>query len=333
MPPFVQRPLYRLRQDFQLSIITVFGVCAVVAILPFAVLRAVQGQWLAAIVDGAIVLGIVGAAAYAWRGGSRQVAGLSITATNTAGCLLIVGLLGPTGIYWLFPALLANFFLVAPRFATIAALLAIALAQLQPQAFPTFGDRISITATLLLVCLFAYIFARRTEMQRVALEDLATRDPLTGVRNRRAMDEELAIALQAARRGGRTPALVILDLDHFKAINDRFGHEAGDRVLRDFTRIVQESTRASDRLFRFGGEEFVLLIEHADARAVEGAFARLQAALRDGLVLGDDTVTMSGGAALPVAGDEVEGWLGRADAALYKAKLAGRDRLVIAPPP
>ncbi|MFN7211371.1 MAG: GGDEF domain-containing protein [Lysobacteraceae bacterium] len=297
MPPFVQRPLYRLRQDFQLSIITVFGICAVVAILPFAVLRAVQGQWLAAIVDGAIVLGIVGAAAYAWRGGSRQVAGLSITATNTAGCLLIVGLLGPTGIYWLFPALLANFFLVAPRFATIAALLAIALAQLQPQAFPTFGDRISITATLLLVCLFAYIFARRTEMQRVALEDLATRDPLTGVRNRRAMAVDPEFGRLAAPRGRGAPRLRV--------------------------RVV----------VRVGGEEFVLLIAHADARAREGAFARLQAALRDGLVLGDDTVTMSGGAALPVAGDEVEGWLGRADAALYKAKLAGRDRLVIAPPP
>ena len=332
MPLFVQRLLYRLRKDFQLSIITVFSLCAVVAISPFAVLRALQGQWFAAVVDAAIVLGIVGASIYAWRGGSREIAGLSITATNTAGCLLIVALLGPTGIYWLFPTLLANFFLVAPRYATAASLGAIALAQLQPEAFPTFADRTSITATLLLVCLFAYIFARRTEMQREALEELATRDPLTGARNRRAMDEELAIALEATGRGTRHPALLILDLDHFKAVNDRFGHDAGDRVLREFTRIVQGTTRASDRLFRFGGEEFVLLIEHADAQVVEGTFAKLRATLRESLRVDDRPVTVSAGAALPRPGDEVETWLGRADAALYHAKQSGRDRLVLAPP-
>lgn len=331
MPRPFARLLFRLRQDFRLSIITVFGACAVVAITPFAVLRLVQGQWLAGLVDFGIVAGIVGAMVYAWRGGNLDVAGLCITATNTVGCLLIVALLGKTGVFWLFPTVLANFFVVRPRVAGAAALVAVALAQLQPEAYASTGQRLTVAATLLLVALFAYIFAVRTDMQRRALEEMAARDPLTGARNRRAMEEEMLIALNAHQRSSRPVALALLDLDHFKAVNDRHGHEVGDRVLRDFVRLVQQSTRATDRLFRYGGEEFVLLMEHTDEIALARAFANLRRRLREGLRVDGEPVTVSAGGAVLRHGEGRDAWLARADAALYRAKQAGRDRLEIAP--
>ncbi len=329
MPPLFARLLARLRNDFRLSIITVFGVCAVVSIAPFAALRFSQGQWLAGVVDTLIVLGIVGPSIHAWRGGDLDVAGLCIAVTNTTGALLIVALLGKTGVYWLFPTLLANSFLISPRIAGALALAAVALAQLQPDAFDSLGQRLTVTTTLLLVSLFAFIFALRTEMQRHALEEIAALDPLTGARNRRAMDEEVSIALNAHQRTGRPVTLAVLDLDHFKRVNDQYGHETGDRLLCTFVDLVRRSTRATDRLFRYGGEEFVLLMEHTDEIGAMRAFANLQRRIHEELRAGGSPVTVSMGAAVLRYGESRDAWFARADAALYRAKQEGRDRLVL----
>lgn len=329
MPPYFARLLARLRKDFRLSIITVFGVCAVVSIAPFAALRFSQGQWLAGVVDALIVAGIVGPTIYAWRGGNLDRAGLCIAITNTTGALLIVALLGKTGVFWLFPTLLANAFLVRPGIAGGIALGAVVLTQFQAEAFDSFGQRLTVTTTLLLVSLFAYIFAMRTAIQRRTLEEIAALDPLTGARNRRAMEAEVAIALNAHQRTGRPVTLAVLDLDHFKRVNDRLGHEAGDRLLCTFVDLVRRSTRATDRLFRFGGEEFVLLMEHTDEIGAVRAFANLQRRIHDELRAGDEPVTVSMGAAVLRHGENRDAWFARADAALYRAKQDGRDRLVI----
>ena len=329
MPPLFAPLLARLRKDFRLSIITVFGVCAVVSIAPFAALRFSQGQWLAGVVDALIVLGIVGPTIHAWRGGDLDRAGLCIAITNTTGALLIVALLGKTGLFWLFPTLLANAFLVRPGIAGGIALAAVALAQLQPDAFESQGQRLTVTTTLLLVSLFAYIFAMRTAIQRRALEEIAALDPLTGARNRRAMEAEVAIALNAHQRTGRPITLAVLDIDHFKRVNDRLGHEAGDRLLCAFVDLVRRSTRATDRLFRFGGEEFVLLMEHTDEIGAARAFGNLQRRIHEELRAGGERVTVSMGAAVLRHGEGREAWFARADAALYRAKQDGRDRLVV----
>lgn len=329
MPLLFARLRSRLRKDFRLSIITVFGAIAVFAIAPFAVLRFTQGQWAAGVVDTLVVLGIVGPTIHGWRGGNLDHVGLCIAITNTVGALVIIALLGQTGLFWLFPALMANFFLVRPRIAGGIALLATGLAQLQPTAFDSIGQRVTVFVTLLLVALFAFIFALRTAMQRHTLEEIAALDPLTGARNRRAMEEEVTIALNAQHRGNRPVTLAMLDLDHFKRVNDRHGHEAGDRVLCQFVELVQRSTRASDRLFRFGGEEFVLLMEHTDDIGVQRVFANLQRRIHQELRVDGEAVTVSMGAAVLRQGETREAWFARADAALYRAKQGGRDRLVV----
>ena len=334
MPPFIASLLFRLRQDFRLSIVSVFGAIGVVAILPFGLLRFAQGNWAAGTVDFLVALGIMLPAVYAWRGGSLDLAGLWIAINNTAGSLAITALLGKTGLYWLFPALLSNFFIVRPAIAVGLASAGIVGAQFHPGIFDSPGQRATVLTTQFLVALFAYIFAKRTALQRRMLEEIATLDPLTGARNRRAMEEEVAVALTAHARSGRPVTLMVLDLDHFKRINDRFGHEEGDRVLRRFVDLVRRSTRATDRLFRYGGEEFVLLMEHTDEIAVERAFANLRRRVHAELRARGEAVTVSAGAAVLRHGETREAWFARADAALYRAKQAGRDRLVLdAPPP
>lgn len=332
MPPYFARLLARLRKDFRLSIITVFGGVAVFAISPFAVVRFMQGEWLAGLVDTGIAIGIIVPTIYAWRGGRLDLAGLCISLTTTVGALLIAGIVGELGVFWLYPTLLSIFFIIHPRTAGLIAVLAIATLQLLPEVFASMTQRVTVTVTLLLVALNALIFAFRTALQRRALEEIAALDPLTGARNRRAMEAEVAIALNAHQRTGRPVTLAILDLDHFKRINDRHGHEAGDRLLCTFVDLVRRSKRATDRLFRFGGEEFVLLMEHTDEIGAVRAFANLQRRIHDELRAGDEPVTVSMGAAVLRHGESRDAWFARADAALYRAKQDGRDRLVIDSP-
>ena len=322
--------MHRMRHDFRLSIITVFGACAVLAISPFAALRFMQGNMLAGAVDVGIVLAIVATNAYAWRGGNLEWAGTCVTITNTLGCLAVAWVVGSAGLFWIYPTLLANAFVVRPRTAAFAGVAATLTVQFHPSLFASAAEQITVAVTMLLLSLFSYIFAKRTDLQRQTLQELATQDPLTGARNRRAMEDELAIAINAFRRNSRPIALVMLDLDHFKHVNDRYGHEEGDRVLREFVRLMRASTRATDRLFRFGGEEFVLLMEHTDELRANHSLSQMLDRLRGQLRTTDGVVTVSAGAAVLGHGEDRSHWLARADAALYQAKQQGRDRAVVA---
>ncbi|TSE38064.1 putative diguanylate cyclase YdaM [Tepidimonas fonticaldi] len=174
---------------------------------------------------------------------------------------------------------------------------------------------------------------RQLEAQRAELEALATRDPLTGLLNRREFVRQAEHELARARRLGAPLTLIMLDLDHFKAINDRHGHAVGDEVLRQTARYMAGSTRQTDRVARFGGEEFVLLLPDTSA---EQAW-HLADKLREGLArvciptLGVP-VTASLGVASVLGTESVtlEAVLHRADQAMYEAKRSGRNRTVVA---
>ncbi len=170
---------------------------------------------------------------------------------------------------------------------------------------------------------------RTRELQR-----LASTDMLTGVCNRRAFIEEGEHAFALARRHGRALALMMVDADHFKSINDRHGHAGGDAVLRALADAGAGVLRATDLLARFGGEEFAVLLPETDAAGAADVGDRLLAAFRACEVAHEGKVlrfTVSIGVAVLEPGDvNLEALLGRADGALYQAKKAGRDRLVLA---
>lgn len=321
--------LYRLRTDFQLTIITLFGACTVFLILPFAAYRFLIGATIVGILDTTIALCIFAAVVYAWRSGDTRRSGLFLVVINTVGTTAIAAILGAAGLFWMYTTLLANFFLVSRGVAvafTAVSLLALAL---YGKPFETTSQMISFLITASLVSLFAFIFAARAESQRLQLETLATRDPLTGVDNRRAMERELQIAVETNKRGKVGFGLVMLDLDHFKRVNDQFGHDAGDRVLIAFAEMIRQSTRKVDRLFRFGGEEFVLLLPGADVVGLQRITANLRSKIVAELRGPAGLVTCSLGAAALRPDEDWPSWLARADAALYRAKDGGRDCAIV----
>lgn len=161
------------------------------------------------------------------------------------------------------------------------------------------------------------------------LREQAIRDPLTNLFNRRFFDESFTLELAGARRSGRSICLLLIDIDHFKDVNDQFGHLSGDRVLRNFGRLMVEKTRKSDVVCRYGGEEFIILmndmkIEEACERAEILRKAFEEMCLQDQSIR--KSVTISAGISeFPLHGDEENTLIGKADDALYAAKQAGRN--------
>lgn len=170
---------------------------------------------------------------------------------------------------------------------------------------------------------------------RDSLRAQSIRDPLTGLFNRRYLEETLDRELRRAQRRGVPVGIIMLDLDRFKAFNDTFGHEAGDTVLREFGAFLRARVRAEDIPCRYGGEEFVLILPEFDGTAV---FERAQelregvkhlSVLHGGRVLGPLSVS-AGVVVFPEHGSTMAASLRAVDAALYRAKAEGRDRVVVA---
>ena len=198
------------------------------------------------------------------------------------------------------------------------------------------GVVVFLAAGHFVLILVVWVLARNVERLASAraraqlLELQATTDPLTGTANRRRVDEELLRQVAQARRYRQSFAAVLVDLDHFKAVNDTYGHEVGDEVLTTAVARLRSAVRESDLLGRWGGEEFVVLApqtSHADACALA---ERCRVAMTaDGQQDPGKRITASFGVAtLDVDADDARSLMRRADLAMYAAKSEGRDRVV-----
>lgn len=157
---------------------------------------------------------------------------------------------------------------------------------------------------------------------------LAATDELTGLSNRRSFNEQLAAALSAAHRHDYPLSLIMIDLDHFKRVNDTFGHNAGDKVLRAFAELLREMIRTEDVAARWGGEEFIIILPHTTCEAAAALAERIRVACEE------NSPTMHGlsasfGVTQLQNNENEDSLLRRTDDALYRAKHDGRNRVVI----
>lgn len=190
-------------------------------------------------------------------------------------------------------------------------------------------DRIQIGSTL-----FAFLIKDDHEMQlEKSLFEMATRDPLTGLNNRHQFEAQLSGFFQTARRTGDRLALLVVDADRFKSVNDTYGHHVGDQVLVHLARLIRKCTRGQGMCARWGGEEFVVLLLDCDADGARAAGERIRSSVESTLVeAGPHTlgVTVSiGGAVLAGEEEDHESLFRRADQELLQAKKEGRNRVRI----
>ena len=249
------------------------------------------------------------------------------------GCAGVVLSLATQGIYgalWSFPVVLLSFFVLPRRLAN-----AMSVALLAAGAVLTYLAQDAGTATryvlALSLCLVVInIMLNVLDSLHARLLAQTITDPLTGAFNRRHMDANLDEAIERHRRTFAPASAVLIDIDLFKQVNDRYGHEAGDDVLKSIVALIQQRRRKLDLLFRQGGEEFLLLLP--DTRAAEAMMVAetLRQAIARAPILGDEPVTVSIGVGELHPSDPARDWVRRVDEALYRAKEGGRNRVVSA---
>ena len=162
-----------------------------------------------------------------------------------------------------------------------------------------------------------------------SLETQASTDKLTGAYNRRTWDVEIRREFSKARRQENRLCIVMADLDHFKRVNDEFGHQRGDRVLQEFTRRLRQAVRASDTLYRLGGEEFAVLLPGTDIENGRVTAEKLRERVAD-TALDGVPITASFGVAVTDGNESPDEFFRRADQAMYAAKAGGRNRVEVA---
>ncbi|MFP4207932.1 MAG: bacteriohemerythrin [Wenzhouxiangella sp.] len=173
----------------------------------------------------------------------------------------------------------------------------------------------------------------RIQRLQAQLEEVRQRsitDPLTGAWNRNQFNEFIRMEVPRAQRYGQPACLLVLDIDHFKSVNDQHGHAAGDQVLEQLSHLIRQQIRLVDSLFRWGGEEFVILLPNTSLSAARFIAERLRQAISQANFSPVTGVTVSIGAAELERNETVESWFERADQALYAAKRQGRNRVLCA---
>jgi diguanylate cyclase (GGDEF)-like protein len=191
----------------------------------------------------------------------------------------------------------------------------------------------NLAIPLLALALVSFYFRSASTRAERRMESMALTDPLTGLLNRRSMEQRLREAAHAFTRGGRPFCVVMADVDHFKRVNDVHGHAAGDRVLRAVAALFGEGLRGKDAVARWGGEEFLLLLPETEAETAREIAERLRAAAEArlaetaGIAAGASVTLTFGVAVFGESGMRVGECLRRADEALYAGKAAGRNRV------
>lgn len=184
--------------------------------------------------------------------------------------------------------------------------------------------------TLLVAGLLIGLLKRHVDALVLRLADTASTDPLTGALNRRGFREYFDLEIERAKRSGRPLSVVAVDADHFKQVNDRHGHDAGDSALIVMAELLSDTSRRIDTAGRMGGEEFAVLLPNSDARGAYLYAERLRTEVREAFADQPFDLTVSIGiASFPQHGATLEALLQAADEALYAAKRLGRDRSVV----
>ena len=299
-------------------------------LMPFAANNLREGRVVLGWLTVAVVMIFLANAVAIYRGRRPPVPVVLAFIPAAAALVLSVRTQGVIGVLWTYPTMIMFHFALERRTANVLNI--VLVAGMAPLAYWTLGPGLAlrVTVTLMLTILFTNIFSGIAAGLERQLQELALRDPLTGAYNRRHMDRCLAEAIERLHRHGAPASLIVLDVDHFKRINDELGHAAGDQALRGVVAEVRARLRRLDSLFRSGGEEFLVLLPDTGLDGAAALAETLRASIAGASLLPERALTISMGVGTLRAGEDADSWLRRCDHALYQAKSGGRNRVSVA---
>ena len=245
----------------------------------------------------------------------------------TVATALAIYYLQVAGSYWVFLAVFSLYFILPISLAWKANCLVVAI--MLPLALITLDFHVLVRFCAVMAGTSVYAYASMREIAKLYKQtsNLAIKDALTGLYNRTLLNPALEQAISIRERGGNPMTLVMLDLDHFKKVNDRHGHDTGDRVLKKIARFLLRNLRASDMIFRLGGEEFLILLYNTGEETGYRLAEKLRARIAGLDLLAEPRVTVSMGVVELQEGMDRRTWLRTCDQLLYRAKSRGRNRV------
>ena len=296
-------------------------------LLAFAIIRIMQADVPVATLNSIAVIVTTSIFLHVYVTNKTNFARWGLSLLSIMVMMTTVYLKGYQQLLWVYPALTTVFFLLTPHLAALLSslFLATVMAMVLPEITAMYALKFAVSAGATL--LFCYAFAFRMRGQQAFLEQMATTDPLTEVGNRRSLEEKLLITIDRLHRSpAQTSSIIVIDIDFFKRINDRYGHSCGDRVLKRFAQVVGKRIRKTDMLYRYGGEEFVVLLENTKIGEARELADELRQEIADSRWPAPDLkVTLSAGAAEYNGSETAYEWIERADMAMYDAKAQGRN--------
>ncbi|WP_166422311.1 GGDEF domain-containing protein [Paraglaciecola sp. 20A4] len=313
------------------QIVLSISAAASLCILPFLVIRIYNEDWSIALLDFVAVATTAGLFGYVYFTKRTLFARWVLSIICIAIASGTIWLKGPDQIVWIYPAIICLFFILPPSLAALLCAINIVLIGYLLPAEMSVIENARFYFSTLVTFIFSYAFADRMLYQQAQLQILSFKDPLTNAGNRRAMEEKLIDLLKEQRQQPpeKKACLLLIDLDEFKKINDKQGHACGDDVLKQTAALIEHILTPEQCLFRFGGEEFVVLASNNIEQSITLA-ENIRQTINDFPFEQNVRLTVSIGLAEYQYDETGLEWLARADIAMYQAKSAGRDLCCLA---
>ncbi len=305
----------------------VFSFVIGVGLTPFAFFRIINENWTMVAVDAVTILGSAFVYTYVHRTHYTKCSGWIFLSIVQVGSVISFYINGGQTINWVYPAMLTTFFIAKPRHALMINFVVLLL------YFPKLLTAFEITEIIIIVfsvlfsCISVYLFAEGLRVQEQELKKIASEDYLTETGNRRALKLFLDTLWVKLQKGNNPVTLIILDIDHFKKINDEYGHLVGDTALVNISKLIKQMIGEKKPVFRYGGEEFLIVCSCNETEAFELADTIREKVKNTDLII-QTRMTISLGVAQYHNQETITQWIHRVDKALYRAKNQGRDCVI-----
>ena len=295
---------------------------AALCVSPFIVYRIAEKNYFIAAFDIMLTITCISFSYLINTERKAEIGARILTLLASIEVIFIVYTEGYAQAYWIFPVMIAMYFINKPALTLWTNI--IVLMAIIPKIYSSAHEMefLTIISSIVVTNVFVFIFAYANSIQKNRMYKLAWFDGLTGINNRRALDKSFDLI----RDEGVQVSIIAIDIDNFKNINDTYGHAIGDRVLIETVEAIKPNIRATDNIYRYGGEEFVLVAFETDYENAKIIAEKLRTIVEDHQYTDGIGVTISLGVTSMKMGEDPLSCFDRSDQALYQAKKAGKNR-------
>lgn len=314
----------------QSKMMLVLALGTTLGILPFTVYRFIQQDWYVAILDAFIVIGMSVIFVYVYKTDDVKKASLVLIIVALLGNVISFYLKGINQIGWIYPSMLAAYYVMSPKRGVVVNFIMLSL--YLPKLFTLLSmvNAATVLITIIITNIIAYVFSSGLIKQGIILTKLASEDYLTSTGNRRSLSLAMEKLYESLKQHDNTASVILLDLDHFKDVNDTYGHIKGDEVLVRLSELLNSFFTKDNSVFRYGGEEFIVICKDASKDIAYKQAEDFRVVVKNNIIIDNKEQTISLGVCEYTNGESIDDWINRVDLALYEAKKQGRDRTISA---